>query len=275
MANTVDKVLSIALNEVGYLEKRDGNLSYLYSKTANAGYNNYTKYGYEMHQIYPAIMDYPAYWCDCFVDWCFYKAYGVSNAKALLAGDFDDYTIRSVQLYKNKGAWIPRGSQLPKPGDQIFFNNGREVCHTGLVYAVGNGYVYTVEGNTSAGTSVIANGGGVVKKAYLLSNTRISGYGRPKYDVIDTTAREITESAKKTKKVPNVAKATLKKGSKGVEVKRLQKDLNYLGFAKLTVDSDFGPLTETNLKAFQKKYGLAADGIYGPKSEAKMKSLIK
>ena len=42
--NYASKVLEIALAEVGYLEKKSA--KDLDSKTANAGYNNYTKYGY-------------------------------------------------------------------------------------------------------------------------------------------------------------------------------------------------------------------------------------
>lgn len=177
MANTVDKVIKIAEAEVGYLEKRSN--SQLDSKTANAGSANYTKYGRDMHKLYPAVMDFPAAWCDCFVDWCFQKAYGVSNAKKLLAGNFDDYTVISAQLYKNKKAWY----KTPKVGDQIFFTNSRGgICHTGLVYKVDKYYVYTIEGNTSGASGVIANGGGVCKKKYNLTYSRIAGYGRPKYD---------------------------------------------------------------------------------------------
>lgn len=53
---------------------------------------------------------------------------------------------------------------------------------------------------------------------------------------------------------------TLKKGSKGEEVKVLQKALN------VTVDGDFGPKTEEAVKAFQKSKGLTPDGIVGPKT---------
>lgn len=56
MANTVGKVISIAKAEVGYLEKKSN--SQLDSKTANAGSANYTKYGRDMHKIYPAVMDF-------------------------------------------------------------------------------------------------------------------------------------------------------------------------------------------------------------------------
>lgn len=60
MGYDVDKVITIAKSEEGMLEKKNGDLRYLYDKTANAGDANYTKYGYEMHEIYPAVMDYPA-----------------------------------------------------------------------------------------------------------------------------------------------------------------------------------------------------------------------
>lgn len=51
---------------------------------------------------------------------------------------------------------------------------------------------------------------------------------------------------------------TLKKGSKGDDVKQLQRALH------LYEDGIFGPLTEEAVKQFQKKYGLVADGIVGP-----------
>lgn len=196
----IDAVLNIALAEVGYIEKASG--KDLYDKTANAGDKNYTKYGYEMHQIYPSVMDYPAYWCDCYVDWCFYKAFGISNAKKVLCGDFDDYTIASAQLYKNKGAWH---TSNPKRGDQIFFTNGTRICHTGLVYKVDSKYIYTVEGNTSNGSAVDRNGGMVCKKQYALNNSRIAGYGRPLYSLAVTAGSDLITYDIKT-------------GSKGVSI---------------------------------------------------------
>ena len=45
----VKKVLEIALAEVGYLEKKSNNQ--LDNKTANAGYNNYTKYARDLDAI--------------------------------------------------------------------------------------------------------------------------------------------------------------------------------------------------------------------------------
>lgn len=55
---------------------------------------------------------------------------------------------------------------------------------------------------------------------------------------------------------------TLKKGSRGEEVKTLQKKLN------LYPDGIFGPLTEEAVKEFQKAHNLTADGIVGAKTWA-------
>lgn len=259
MANTVDKVLAIAEAVVGYLEKKSN--SQLDNKTANAGSNNYTKYGRDMHAIYPSVMDFPAAWCDCFVDWCFQKAYGVSNAKGLLGGNFDDYTVNSAQLYKNKKAWY---TSNPKKGDQIFFKNSTRINHTGLVYDIDSKYVYTIEGNTSSSSDVVANGGAVCKKKYLLTNSKIAGYGRPKYDV----ATPIIQPVKNPYAEPT---ATLKSGSKGEGVKWLQWELNQSG-VKLTIDGSFGPATLTAVKNYQKAHGLEVDGKVGPATRESLKS---
>lgn len=55
---------------------------------------------------------------------------------------------------------------------------------------------------------------------------------------------------------------TLKIGSRGEEVKVLQKALNLLA------DGIFGPLTDEAVREFQKKHGLVIDGIVGPKTWA-------
>jgi putative chitinase len=56
----------------------------------------------------------------------------------------------------------------------------------------------------------------------------------------------------------------LKNGSKGNEVKVLQAKLG------LAADGDFGPGTEAKLKAWQAANGMAADGIAGPETLAKL-----
>lgn len=179
MAYDKQKVIKLAKEQLGYLEKKNGDLKYLYDKKANAGSNNYTMYGYELRKIYPEVIDYPAAWCAVFISYLMVMCYGVSDARKLMAGDFDDYTVRQANLYKSKGAWYSK----PEIGDQIFFKNSTRICHTGLVVDVipSTNTVVTIEGNTSAGEEVIPNGGGVFQKYYKMNNSRIAGYGRPAY----------------------------------------------------------------------------------------------
>lgn len=170
-----EKVIQIARQEVGYLEKKSN--KDLDSKTGNAGSNNYTKYA---RDLYPSLQGQP--WCDMFVDWCFAQAFGEVDARRLLCGGFSAYTPTSAQYYKNMGQYFKDG---PRPGDQIFFRNSQRICHTGIVTAVTDFRVYTIEGNTSGASGVIANGGGVCEKSYALSYSGIDGYGRPEYSLIE------------------------------------------------------------------------------------------
>ena len=67
---------------------------------------------------------------------------------------------------------------------------------------------------------------------------------------------------------------TLRKGSRGAAVVTLQKNVNSVMHTGLTVDGIFGINTYNALKYFQSRYGLEADGIYGPASRAKMSEAI-
>lgn len=59
---------------------------------------------------------------------------------------------------------------------------------------------------------------------------------------------------------------TLSRGSKGNQVKTLQRLLSALGYSVgwTGVDGDFGPATHNAVIQFQRAKGLAADGIVGP-----------
>lgn len=258
MANYVTSVIAIASAEVGYLEKKSN--KDLDSKTSNAGKNNYTKYSRDLVNAIGSPYAQGVYWCDIFVDWCFYKAYGKTEAKKLLGG-WSAYTPTSANYFKNMKQWY---TSKPKIGDVIFFENSERIYHTGLVYNVDSKYVYTIEGNTSGGSSVIANGGGVVKKKYALTNSKIAGYGRPKYDVKTNTS----SNGGKVK----VELTVLKKGSKGSQVKALQSLLKGYGYniGKSGVDGSFGSDTETAVKKFQKDKKLTADGAVGSKTWSKL-----
>ena len=265
------KVISIALNEVGYLEKKSN--SQLDDKTANAGDKNYTKYARDLHKLgdfYNGNKN-GFSWCDVFVDWCFVTAFGEERALELLCqpkkscGAGVGY---SCDYYKNKGQFYTK----PETGDQIFFKNSSGVrTHTGLVYQVDNNYVYTVEGNT---------GDGVKKKKYAINSSSIYGYGRPKYKIeqVSTPTPSVTQPVKKgyTGVFPTLPSRTyFRNKDKGQQVKYLQMFLNWANGDKLVVDGIIGPKTIASVKKFQKNNGLVVDGLFGKKSLAKAKSITK
>ena len=169
---SASKVIEIAKAEVGYLEKASN--SQLNDKTANAGYNNWTKYGAWYNG--GSLNGQP--WCDMFVSWCANQA-GEISAVGKYA-----YVPSHVNFFKNKGTFFYKGAKTHIPGDVIFF---RDQSHVGLVEYVSGGYVHTIEGNTSAGSTLIANGGGVHQKTYPIDSSYIYGYGRPAYGESSST----------------------------------------------------------------------------------------
>lgn len=179
-------VVKIALSQLGYREKRSN--SQLDETAANAGTNNYTKYARDLDAIsgfYNGKKNGYA-WCDIFVDWCFVKAYGVEKATELLCqkmGGSGAGCTYSLGYYSAKGRFVKRSEGKPQVGDQIFFGTGvSNSTHTGLVVAVDDNSVHTVEGNTNDNPTVVAEGIGVYYKTYALTKSSIIGYGRPNFD---------------------------------------------------------------------------------------------
>lgn len=175
----IERVIEIAMGEVGYLEKKSS--SQLYDKTANAGSANYTKYWAE---IKPEYQCQP--WCACFVTWLFVKAFGTETAAQLLKHYPFIYVPNIVSKFGNNVY------TNPKVGDIVAFWNGGTYSHTGYVISVNGGTFTTIEGNTSGGSSIIANGGGVCKKTYLLSAMTGTRFCRPDYGIIKEEAEELT-----------------------------------------------------------------------------------
>ncbi len=279
MKNTRNKVIRIALNEEGYLEKKSN--SQLDSKTANAGSANYTKYG-KWYGLNPDL------WCAMFICWIFNEAYGETAAKKLLAGRFSAACEEIRQNFIGKKQYHTSNPQI---GDLVFFKGTRHAGanHIGIITDVSQGRIYTIEGNTSGGNYVIDNGGGVAKKSYGITYSKILGYGRPAYDSspdqnvsIENNVSPAKTPAAYAKKqfirdVQSVTGAktdgiagpeTLSKTitvSKTVNrkhpiVKFIQKYLNALGYNCGTVDGIAGNKFDAAVRAYQKAKGCISDG---------------
>ena len=196
----IQKLIKIAENEIGYLEKASN--SNLDSKTGNAGSNNYTKYWRDMANL--GLGSYNgSYWCACFVHWCFYKAYGLSESQSLLLQKF----FINCQTMYNIASSKKQIYTSPKVGDVVLFWTAysSQYGHTGIVVGVskdGKSFT-TIEGNTSGGSTVIANGGGVAKKTYAIANLAKVRFMRPKYDSTILSSSPTTPPSSATSKEYN------------------------------------------------------------------------
>lgn len=175
------------------------------------------------------------------------KVYGI-EAKMLnsssLYGKSDSSAHRAAKEALKQGKWV---IACMGPG------NWTKAGHYILLYNYRNGYV---DINDPASTASIRE-----HNKWTLYASQV------KYMwVVDTTPKKIY--------INEVAAATLKKGSKGAQVKLLQQNLNRLG-CLVDADGIYGDKTAAALKIFQRRYGLTVDGIYGRKSASKMRLLIR
>ena len=209
----IDALIAIEKAEEGYLEKKTN--ASLDSKTANAGYNNYTKYWRDINDW--KLLSYSKgwaggvdwSWCAGLQTWCFVKAFGLENAKKLLL----HAPFISCQTMGEKAKAKKQLHTNPKVGDIVLFYNGSRFNHTGFVYKVDDTKFYTVEGNTSSSEKVVANGGGVFLKSYSIALSKTKGYKffRPDYSlVVKKEEKESTKDTvkKSTEKVETVTVST-------------------------------------------------------------------
>lgn len=283
MSYTPSELIKIAEAEVGYLEKETN--KNLDSKTENAGDENYTKYARDLNNANYYNGNKNGYaWCDVFVDWLFYQLCGKDAMKAqeiiCQTGNLGAGCTYSMRYYKNAGRFYTS----PKVGDQIFFGSGSESSHTGIVYKVDGSNVYTIEGNTSGASGVVANGGGVFKKSYALNYYKILGYGRPRYDGESVTNNGSAEAeteytlkqfVKDVQKACGAAvdgiagKETLsktvtlsaKKNTRHAAVLAVQKRLYALGYVEVgKLDGIAGMKFTSAVAHFQQDNGCTVDG---------------
>ena len=91
-----------------------------------------------------------------------------------------------------------------------------------------------------------------------LDKRRWSHWAKPFHTDDESASTDTDTVTASTESFPS----TIRRGSKGDAVKRLQGLLNANG-AELVVDGDFGRLTEAAVKAYQSSKGLEADGVVG------------
>ena len=208
-------------------------------------------------------------WCDVFVDAAFISVFGYDRASAMTyqyTGAGSAACSVSAAYYRTNGAWF--GS--PEVGDQIFFQSGGAINHTGIVTHVGIGAITTVEGNSSDS---------VVRRTYDVSDPCIAGYGRPRWELAESD--EIPQPVPQPEPDPpredavfTVELPELRRGDRGQAVRIAQGLLEAHGCTVgwYGIDGDFGAGTEQAVRNYQIAARIGVDGVVGPET---WKSLLE
>lgn len=154
------------------------------------------------------------------------------------------------------------GQEL-KPGTALFTGSSTDRGHVGLY--IGNGEVIEAQGTIN---------GVVLSKSTLAKWTWWGELKGVDYSVTATKTSGTTSGGggSNPATTAKMAHKTLRKGAKGDEVKTMQSLLAKDG-SELTIDGIFGSGTLYALKAFQRRHGLAVDGICGPKTWAELEKI--
>lgn len=151
----------------------------------------------------------------------------------------------------------------------IYCKHNGVFTHTGLVIKVQGDKFWTIEGNTSGASGIVANGGGVCQKSYYNSQLPGTKFCRPDYSIVTS----IKSGSSTNTSTTTTTKNWIEYGDRGNDVKTLQTKLNKVGY-KLEVNGICGNATVTAIKDFQTKYNLTVDGQAGKNTITKLDSVI-
>lgn len=144
----------------------------------------------------------------------------------------------ATSQWNTEANWTEKGPIASMPKDKVccvFMQKGNTMSHTGL--HVGGGKIIHCSGEVKTGKS---------------TDRGWTHYAIPKG--LDGSVEPVTPT-----------RSTIRKGSKGEDVKYAQQKLISLGYdlSPYGADGSFGTKTQTAVKAFQRDHGLSADGIIG------------
>lgn len=197
----IDALIATAQAEIGYMEKKSN--AQLDDKTANVGNGNYTKYWRDLKPSWNGSA-----WCAVWVSWCMYKTFGLETAKKLLKHENDFPYVYCPTL----GARFTKYAN-PQRGDIVIFYRNGTFAHTGIVTKVEGDKFYTIEGNTSNGSTIIANGGEVCSKHYNNSNLPGTKFCRPDYSIVKSIMNSSSTSKPSTSTYNKWVGAVTKNGT--------------------------------------------------------------
>lgn len=156
------ELVAIAEGEVGYKEKASNDK--LDDFTANAGTNNYTKYGeWYGNNGQP--------WCAQFVSWCA----NMAEVPTTAIPKYQSCTT-GMNNFKNANCFYYSsangGDYTPQVGDIFFIGTKTSSSHTGIVVEVSSTKITVVDGNYSNQVS---------RHTYKLTDSSLIGFASPNY----------------------------------------------------------------------------------------------
>ena len=158
---------TVSLSQVAYAQERENFLSVLEAEVGSTG-ASLTTGEYFSEWYIGSYDDNPGWnaqtpWCACFISWAMEQCSG----DLMMVPRYAD--VEKFRSSFNLASWK---TQAPDPGDIIFFdwvvNDTAYAQHVGVVTAVKDGMVHTIEGNAD---------GEVARRTYMLDNPCILGYG--------------------------------------------------------------------------------------------------
>lgn len=190
----------------------------------------------------------PSYpWCMAFI-WDGFRQCGMSDL--FIGGGKSAYCPHVVQWAKEHNKWV---TDEYRNGDILFYdwNNDGQADHVGFCIGSSNGRLDSVEGNINDAVCMTHRLPGIVLGAY-----------RPDYYSMPDGKKD--ESAE----LPLLKRGDVSGAVLSVQVLLIHKWAVSCG--PDGADGDFGPNTESAVKAFQRHYGLEADGVVGPRTWYKL-----
>lgn len=158
---------TVSLSQVAYAQERENFLSVLEAEVGSTG-ASLTTGEYFSEWYIGSYADNPGWnaqtpWCACFISWAMEQCSG----DLMMVPRYAD--VEKFRSSFNLASWK---TQAPDPGDIIFFdwvvNDTAYAQHVGVVTAVKDGKVHTIEGNAD---------GEVARRTYMLDDPCILGYG--------------------------------------------------------------------------------------------------
>ena len=200
--------------------------------------NDYTTYCKDMGY------NYRIEWCACFISWLAEKL-GITDIIPV-----DMSCNRQISKFKALGVW--HTDRNFESGDIIYYDwdISGDADHVGIVEKVSGNTLTVIEGNNGNFPN-----DRVRRREISSGSSLIFGYARPKYPVKSSANGSDVD----------ISLPTIRKGDSGNAVKILQLALVAYEYniGKYGADGDFGSDTESAVKQFQKRSGIAVDGIVG------------